>query len=58
MAAPMAEITVGALVSRADDGAPSGALAALGELRREADRREALVVGAPGCGASRGRCAR
>lgn len=40
----MEEITLSALAIRADDDDPLGALSALAELRREVDRREALVV--------------
>jgi hypothetical protein len=40
----MEEITLSALVSQAEDDDPLRALAALAGLRREADRREALVV--------------
>ncbi len=40
----MEEVTLVTLASRAEDDDPVGALAALAELRREVDRREAVVV--------------
>ena len=42
--ARMEEISLRALVGRADGDDPLGALAALAELRHEVERREALAV--------------
>jgi DNA-directed RNA polymerase specialized sigma24 family protein len=40
----MEEVTLVTLASRAEDDDPVGALAALAQLRREVDRREAVIV--------------